>query len=538
MKESQIRDEVLHHRWEGAGTHEDPYLVEFLPGDLENPKNFSEARKWFYTFAVTLSVFNVTFLSSAYSGTVKELKAEFKSSEEAILAGISLFVLGFAFGPCFWAPLSETYGRRVLFYTTFAGLAAVTAGCAGSNTMATLLVLRFLGGTFAASPLTNAGGVIADLFPPHQRGLGMTVFSTAPFLGPALGPVAAGFTSEAIGWRWVQGISAITTGAVWIFGTLVLPETYGPVLLQQRAKVLSKRFNKTFISLLDKEHRHTSAETFKASLDRPWILLFSEPIVLVASIYLAILYGTVYMLFGAYPIIYQEERGWSEGIGGLAFLGVVVGMILGLVYMLVDNRRYKRFMESMPEGGTPPPECRLPPSIVGSIALPVGLFWFAWTNGPSVHWSVSIIGSAPFAFGCVLVFVSVLTYLVDTYTIYAASVLASTAMLRSFFATAFPLFVTQMYNNLGIHWASSIPGFLTLLCLPFPLVMYFWGERLRMKCKYAAQAAAKMAHLNGEKTAPSTSEGGETSLCGLSGIVPGVSHDKSQDEGFSELPPL
>ncbi|KUJ21337.1 MFS general substrate transporter [Mollisia scopiformis] len=507
MKESHIRDEVLEHQWEGAGTHEDPFLVEFLPGDSENPKNFSETRKWFYAITVTISVFVVTFLSSAYSGTVDELRAEFGSSTEVILAGIALFVLGFALGPCFWAPLSEIYGRRVMFYTTFGCLTATTAGVAGSNSMTTLIVLRFLSGTFAASPLTNAGGVIADVFPPRQRGLGMTIFSMAPFLGPALGPVYAGFTSEAIGWRWVQGILAITTGVIWIFGTIVLPETYAPVLLQRRAKALSKRFNKTFISLLDKEHRHTRAQAIKTSLARPWILLFAEPIVLVASIYLSILYGTLYMLFGAYPIIYQQERGWSEGIGGLAFLGVTVGMIIGLAYMLYDNRRYMRLLDTLPENGVPVPEWRLPPTIIGSIALPIGLFWFAWTNGPSVHWSVSIIGSAPFAFGCVLVFVSVLTYLVDTYTIYAASVLAATAMLRSFFGTAFPLFVSQMYANLGIHWASSIPGFLTLLCLPFPPIMYFWGAELRMKCKYAAQAAAKMAQMSGAKTAPSAIEG-------------------------------
>jgi MFS family permease len=507
MKDRQLRDELLNHQWEGSGTHEDPYLVEFLPADPDNPKNFSNARKWFYTFAVTLSVFDVTFISSAYSGTINELEAEFHSSQEVLLAGISLYVLGFALGPCLWAPMSELYGRRVLFYTTFGCLTAVTAGAAGSNTMATLLVMRFLGGTFGASPLTNAGGVIADVFAPHERGLGMTVFSMAPFFGPALGPVMAGFTSENIGWRWVQGILAISTGVIWIFGTLVLPETYGPVLLQRRATALSTKPGKTYISLLDKEHRHTPTEAFKVCLARPWILLFAEPIVLVAAIYLAILYATLYMLFGAYPIIYQEERGWSEGIGGLAFLGVAVGMMIGLVYMLLDNRRYTRLMATLPEGGLPLPEWRLPPTLVGSIALPIGLFWFAWTNGPSIHWSVSIIGSAPFAFGCVLVFISVLNYLVDTYTVYAASVLAATAMLRSFLGAAFPLFVTQMYDNLGIHWASSIPGFLTLLCLPFPPVMYFWGEKIRMKCKYAAEAAAKMASLNGEKKAAQTIEG-------------------------------
>lgn len=507
MKECRIRDEVLHHSWDGVGTHEDPYLVKFLPEDPENPKNFSEARKWFYTFVVTLSVFSATLLSSAYSGTTSEIEAEFGSNSETIASGISLFVLGFALGPVLWAPLSETYGRRVLFCTTFAGLTAVTAGCAGSSSMAALIVLRFLGGTFAASPLTNAGGVIADLFHQQQRGLGMSLFSTAPFLGPALGPIMAGFTSEAIGWRWVQGIMAIFTGLIWIFGTFVLPETYGPVLLQKRAKALSKKFyNKTFISLLDKEHRHTPSEAFKNALGRPWILLFSEPIVLVASTYMAILYGTLYMLFGAYPIIYQQGRGWSEGIGGLAFVGVTVGMILGFAYMIVDNTRYTRLMKALPDGEMPPPEARLPPSVLGSITLPIGLFWFAWTNGPSVHWAVSIVATVPFGFGMVLVFVCCLNYLIDTYTIYAASVLAASAMLRAFFGTAFPLFTTQMYQNLGIHWASSVPGFLTLLCLPFPPLMYFYGGKLRLKCKYAAQAARELAHLHDEKPTQISSE--------------------------------
>jgi len=443
MKNS-LRDEVLQHQWEGAGTHENPYLVQFLPGDVENPKNFSQARKWFYTFTVTLSVFNVTFLSSAYSGTTNELVAEFGSSKEVIISGISLFVLGFAVGPSIWAPLSESYGRQVLFWTTFGALTAITAGSAGSNSMATLIVLRFLGGTFAASPLTNAGGVIADLFAPRQLGLGLAIFSSAPFLGPALGPVMAGFTSEAIGWRWVNGILAIFTGLVWIFGSLVLPETYGPVLLQKRAKALSKKFNKTYISLLDKEHRHTPIQAFKTSLSRPWVLLFHEPIVMVAAIYLAILYATLYMLFGAYPFIYQKERGWSEGVGGLAFIGITIGMLIGLFYMIMDNRRYTRLMAGLKPGEIPVPEWRLTPSIPGSILLPIGIFWFAWTNGPSVHWSVSIIATVPFATGMVLVFVSVLNYLVDSYAIYAASVLAATAMLRAFLGAAFPLFTFQM----------------------------------------------------------------------------------------------
>ncbi|KAJ2972529.1 hypothetical protein NQ176_g7101 [Zarea fungicola] len=137
------------------------------------------------------------------------------------------------------------------------------------------------------------------------------------------------------------------------------------------------------------------------------------------------------------------------------------------------------------------------------------MFAFAWTNSPGMHWSASIILSMPFGFGSVLVFLSCLNYLIDSYTIYAASVLAAGAMLRSFFGAAFPLFVSQMYQNLGIHWASSVPAFLTLACIPFPFLMYKYGGRLRMKCKYAQEAAALMARAQTE-TAVDASLDGQT----------------------------
>jgi len=168
-------------------------------------------------------------------------------------------------------------------------------------------------------------------------------------------------------------------------------------------------------------------------------------------------------------------------------------MLIGVGYSIIDNKRYARIEEA--HNGEAPPEARLPPAIVGAVALPIGLFWFAWTNGPSVHWSVSIIGTAPFGFGMVLVFLGCMNYLIDAYTIYAASVLAANSVLRSIFGTVFPLFTTYMFNNLGIHWASSIPAFLALACTPFPFIFYKYGEPIRLKCKYAAQAHEIMVQI-------------------------------------------
>jgi hypothetical protein len=282
---------------------------------------------------------------------------------------------------------------------------------------------------------------------------------------------------------------AIFTGVLWLICAFIVPETYAPVLLRQRAAALTKKTRQVYESKTDHEKGTASVgSAFKIALTRPWVLLFREPIVLLLSIYMAIIYGTLYMLFGAFPIVFQQGRGWSQGIGGLAFVGVAVGMIAAVIYSILDNKRYNRVIEAS-DSGIAPPEARLPPAIVGSVVMPVGLFWFAWTNSPSIHWIVSIMAGAPFGFGMVLVFLYIMNYLIDAYLIYAASVLAANSVLRSLFGAAFPLFTSYMYANLGIHWASSIPAFLALACVPFPFLFYKHGATIRQRCKFAAEAA-------------------------------------------------
>lgn len=268
---------------------------------------------------------------------------------------------------------------------------------------------------------------------------------------------------------------------------LVIPETYGPVLLRRRAARLSKLTSKVYVSKIDHERpKVTKKEAFGTALGRPWLLLFSEPIVLLLSIYMAIVYGTLYLMFGAFPIVYQEQRGWSQEVASLPFLSVLTGMMLALVYNMWDNQRYKRIHVKC--HGFAFPEERLPPSMIGGIAVPIGLFWFAWTNQASLHWTVSVIASAPFGFGMVLVFLSIMSYLIDSYTIFAASALAANSIIRSCFGAVFPLFTTYMYRNLGIHWASCVPAFLSLACVPFPFLFYRYGPAIRRRCKFATEA--------------------------------------------------
>ncbi|OGE47636.1 hypothetical protein PENARI_c039G10839 [Penicillium arizonense] len=484
--------EVINHSFSGSGSKEDPYLVGWLPEDEGNPMTFRDTRKWLLNLLGAFSAFTVALASSAYSGGLAKITRYFAISDEVALLGVSLFVIGFAVGPLLWAPLSESYGRRYVFIASGAALIATLAGTAGAHNIETLLVLRFLAGSLGSAPMAIAGGLIADLFPPASRGLALGLFVVAPFLGPALGPIIGGFMVERGGWRWVEGLLAIIACVQWLAILFFMPETYTPVLLKRRAQRLSKLTGQIYRSTMEVNH---AASNMMVTLSRPWVLLFREPIVLLISIYMSIIYGTLYMFFAAYPIIFQKIRRWDEGLGGLSFLGIMVGILSSIPSMFIGHARYRK--KASKGAKRLAPEIRLPDCFIASIALPIGLFWFAWTNSLSIHWIVPILAGVPFGYGCIMVFLPCLNYLVDSYTIYAASVLAANSALRSLFGAAFPLFTGKMYENLGVHWAASVPAFMALACVPIPYLFYVYGARIRKRCHYAAEADAFMNRILG-----------------------------------------
>jgi hypothetical protein len=167
-----VTDAVLNHKYHGSGTAEDPYLVEFLPNDPRNPMNFPDWKKWSLIATVAMTTLAVAFVSTAYTGSIPQIIEDFETSREVATLGISLFVLGWALGPLIWAPLSELYGRQYIFFITYALVTAFNAGAAGVKSIEGLIILRFLAGIFGASPMTNAGGVVADTLDANKRGLG------------------------------------------------------------------------------------------------------------------------------------------------------------------------------------------------------------------------------------------------------------------------------------------------------------------------------------------------------------------------------
>jgi MFS family permease len=469
--QTYVTPDAIAYTYPGSGTLADPFLVEFLPDDPRNPYSLPTSTKWLVTMIMALSTLSVSLSSSAFSGALPQIQNDFGASAELAVASVSVFVLGFAIGPMTWAPMSELYGRQIVFALTYILATVFSSAAVASPNIAAFLVLRFFSGMFGSSGIANAAGVVSDIFVARERGLAVMVYTSAPFLGPVLGPICGAFLSESAGWKWVAGMTAIFTGVMAVVGILFVPETYSPYLLIRRAEKLSRLSGKVYKSKLEAGKTKTTAvRVFNEAIGRPWAILFFEPIVLALSIYSSIsrfsfssftprswtfhppglfffpadkvvllVYGILYLIFTAFPIVFAGERHWSQGMAGLSNLGVMVGQIIAMFFYVFLETSYRKKIARDPSLQSP--EARLDPAMIGGVVLPVGLFWFAWTTYPSVHWAVSIVGSSLFGFGEVLLFISLINYVIDTYTIFAASALAASAILRALFGAA--LYVSQ-----------------------------------------------------------------------------------------------
>ncbi|KAF2402378.1 MFS general substrate transporter [Trichodelitschia bisporula] len=466
-----------------TGRIENYDLVTFKIGDPENPKNWPKWRKWWCTMVVAVTCFVVALNSSVITADIGSMAKEFGVSEEVGLLSITFFVIGFGVGPMVFSPLSEIFGRQVIYASTL-GIAVIfiIPGAVAKN-IETLLVTRFIDGICFSAPMTLVGGTLADLWRNEERGVPMAAFSAAPFIGPAIGPLVGGFLADNLGWRWLYWIQLILSGAVWMLITFTVPETYAPTILARRAKKLRKETGDSkYVTEQDLDMR-PMGQRLKLFLVRPFQLLFQELIVLLISLYMSVLYGLLYMFFVAYPIVYQKGKGWSASMTGLMFIPLAVGVILSAMCAPLVNKHYLKMAAKY--NGHPPAEIRLIPMMCSCWFVPIGLFIFAWTSYPRLSWVGPCLGGLPVGFGFIFLYNAANNYLVDSYQHQAASALAAKTFIRSFWGAATVLFTEQMYDRLGDQWASSLLAFLGLGCCAIPFFFWYKGEAIRRRSKFA-----------------------------------------------------
>lgn len=432
------------------------------------------------------------FTSSIFSAGTRAIAAEFDVSSEVGILGVSFYVLGFAFGPTLWAPFSELKGRRLPIVLSMFGFSVFTIACATAKDLQTVLICRFFAGFFGACPLAVVAAVFSDMFDNATRGIAITTFSMAVFTGPLLSPFIGGFIVEShLGWRWTMYITAIMGFVSFGLDLLFLEETYPPQILVAKAAELRRRTQNHFIHAKQEEIEVDFRELVEKNFSRPMRLLFQEPIVLLLSIYMSFVYGILYLFLTAYPFVFQLVHGFSAGVAGLAFFGMIVGQLIAGVIVLLQQPWYQRKLNA--NNGIPIPEWRLPSVMAGGVAFAVGIFWFGWTGyRADIHWIVPTLSGLLTGFGLMSIFLQALNYLVDAYLFFAASAIAGNTFMRSLCGAGFPLFATYMFNGMGIQWASTLLGCVAVALAPIPVVFYIYGAKIRAKSKIAPSFPAPM----------------------------------------------
>ena len=458
------------------------------------------------TAVCAIAVVQVAFASAVITGDFRDIEAEFGVGEVVTALSVSLMVVGFGIGPLAWSPLSELYGRRPiwvipgLFYVIF------NIPCAVAQNIQTLLICRFFCGIFASAPLTLAGGTISDVWDNNERGLAIALFAAAPYGGPVLGPIVGGFIGETIGWRWILWVNMIFAGVVTLF-TMTIPETYAPTLLGKRARRLREQTGDVTITTEQELFRASLSQIITETLLRPFRECFSslssahiancsstemivtEHILLLMSLYIALIYGLLYAFFFSFPVVFGENYAWNDGLVGLTFCSVLIGLAIALFVTPRIERDYLR--RAAAKGGHADPEDRLPGMMIGCWFVPISLFIFGWTSPPAVmpgggNWVGPVSSGIPFGFGMVIIYFSANAYLIDAFPGYVASALAAKTVIRSGSGAAMPLFITAMYHNLGNGWAASTWAFISLAMIPIPFLFYRYGRSIRARSKRAA----------------------------------------------------
>ncbi|KAJ9482683.1 hypothetical protein VN97_g10742 [Penicillium thymicola] len=327
-----------------------------------------------------------------------------------------------------------------------------------SKDVQSVMITRVFAGFFGGAPITNTGGVLADIWSPQQRGAATVAYAMALVGGPVFGPIVGGAIVDSYpGWRWTEYIPGILQHLMLTLGVIFLDETYPPALLVHKARRLRITTGNWALHARHEEMDYSLKDMADKYLFRPFRLLVT-PICFFVTLYASFVYGILYLSLASFPVEFQETRGWNPLVGNLPFLGILTGMILGAIVNLLNQKFYiKRFRAN---GNRAVPEARLPPMMLGSIFFSAGMFILGWTSPKNIFWLCPVIGAA------------------------SMGAIAVNTFLRSIFGGTSPLFATIMYRRMGVPWASSLLGFVGMALIPIPFVLYVYKPGIRARGKW------------------------------------------------------
>lgn len=394
--------------------------------------------------------------------------------------------LGFlGIGGLITAPMSELFGRNAVYLACLPCFMLFNMGAGLAQNVGQRIVCRGLAGAFGSAPLVCSAAALVDLWSLIERNYAFPFYAIIAFLGAVIGPVPGAIITWAhtISWRWVDWVTDIMAGILLVLVILFLPETYSPLILHWKAKQLRR---------LTKDDRYRSPLEFKLertsflkrvgrALSRPFIMLWSEPIIIIFSCYLAVIFIILYTFSAGFDSIFMKIYKLNEGQVGATFVSIAIGVcasapLVPYTQHLVRRDIYRARSKGEPR---PQPESNLYLSMFGAPFIPIGLFWMGWSSRPSISMWCPLVAAGVFGFGVVCVFISSYQYVAAAFEHHPASALASLQMFRLVAAGVMACIAQFMYHRLGVAWTMTLLGGLATVFMPVPYVLYWFGSHVR-----------------------------------------------------------
>jgi MFS family permease len=339
-------------------------------------------------------------------------------------------------------------------------------------------------GRSAASALTM--GVLADVWRREERGLSVSIFTVITLLGPTLGPLLGGFITQYSSWRWSFWIISMLDGCVAVIAAALLRETFEPVLLQRKAKKLRVTTGNAKWRTKWEDQDATFWKTMRSALVRPLILVTTQPIFQIISLYISYLFGLLYFVLATFAALWTERYHESISISGINYLSLAIGYIIGTHSCAVFQDKVYKHLTRTRGAGTAIPEFRLPLLVPGSLFVPIGLLWYGWSAEKHLFWVMPDLGMVIFAVGLKYCTQCLQLYALDVYPTYAASANAGNNMVRSLFGFAFPIIAPYLYSSLDYGYGNTVlAGIAIVIGVPSPFLLWRYGPSLRRRSPYS-----------------------------------------------------
>lgn len=452
--------------------------------DPRNPFNWPTRKKWTITlvavFATFTTIINGTILTVAHD----EIDKAFHISEVSFPHSywpVTSWTLGGAVFSLIVLPIFEDFGIRPGFLGTYVVFICLIIPQALASNFATLIIVRFGAGGCVSILANTAASVISNVWEGERaRTIPLSLYIASYLAGISIGPVIGAVIIQHLSWRWISYLQLIWYSSFFPIYFFLLEESRGSIILERIAAshlVAHKETKRDWNRLLRKMGK---------SVERPLIMLFTEPVLFVFTLWSAFAVGTVYLFTQSIEQVFVGLYGWTPSQAGYIQTAVVIGICLGWNSTMLSKKLYfasAQYNEETP--GTPVPEARLYMSTIGSlVGVTGGMFVYGWTSYPDIPWIAPAIGLAMVGFGIVIVVLAAADYIVDAYAKYAGSAVAALLLGENIVAAFLPLAAQSMYTGLGFQWASTVIGCVSLALSFAPVVLIKWGRRIRARSPY------------------------------------------------------